>query len=272
MDVGGPIYRVLRDEVRAGRPVAVCTVVAVREGGAETPLGAKLLVRPGHVPLGSFGDAELDRVVARDAEAVLALGRSEERSVGRRGEHGAHDVTYFVESHAPPPHLVLVGAADVTRALVRLGRLLGYRTTVCDPRATFTTAARFPEAHEVVVDWPDRYLTSAALDERSVVCVLTHDERIDVPALVAALRSPAGYVGAMGSRRTTSDRIRRLLEAGVDQGDVDRISAPIGLDLGSTTPEETAVSILAEVIARRNQRAGAPLAGGDGPLHGPSPS
>ena len=271
MDVGGPIYRVLRDEVRAGRPVAVCTVVAVREGVA-TPLGAKLLVRPGHAPLGTFGDAELDRVVARDAEAVLSLGRSEERSLGRQGEHGAHDVTYFVESHAPPPHLVLVGAADVTRALVRLGGLLGYRTIVCDPRATFTTFARFPEADEVVVDWPDRYLSSTTLDERAVVCVLTHDERVDVPARGAARRAPAGYVGARGSRRTTSDRIKRLLEAGVDQRDIDRIAAPIGLDLGSTTPEETAVSILAEVIARRNHRAGAPLAEGDGPLHGPPPS
>jgi xanthine dehydrogenase accessory factor len=166
------------------------------------------------------------------------------------------------------------GAVDFTGALVRIGKVLGFRVTVCDAREVFATRARFPEADEVVVDWPDRYLarSGASLTVRDAVCVLTHDAKFDVPALVAALATDAGYIGAMGSRRTHAERVARLGDAGVGPDGLARIHAPIGLDLGARTPEETAVSICAEIIARRTGRADArPLRDTAGPIHA-SPS
>jgi xanthine dehydrogenase accessory factor len=179
-------------------------------------------------------------------------------------------VSVFVESFAPPPRMLIFGAVDFTGALVRVAKVLGYRVTVCDAREVFATRARFPEADEVVVDWPDRLLgrVGASLTPRDAVCVLTHDAKFDVPALTAALGTGAGYVGAMGSRRTHDDRLARLREAGVDDEALRRIRSPIGLDLGARTPEETAVSICAEIIAQRTGRADArPLRDTDGPIH-----
>jgi xanthine dehydrogenase accessory factor len=166
--------------------------------------------------------------------------------------------------------MLVFGAVDFTAALVKVAKVLGYRVTVCDAREVFATRARFPQADEVVVDWPDRLLgrVGPSLTSRDVVCVLTHDAKFDVPALVAALATDAGYVGAMGSRRTHADRVARLVDAGVDQAGLDRIRAPIGLDLGARTPEETAVSICAEIIAQRTGREDArPLRDTDGPIH-----
>ncbi|MFT4296957.1 MAG: XdhC family protein [Micropruina sp.] len=165
------------------------------------------------------------------------------------------------------PRLLIFGAVDVAGALSRLGRQLGYRVTVCDARALFATAERFPDADQVVVDWPARYLASIEVDARTVIAVLTHEERFDVPLLTAALDGPAGYIGAMGSRRTHQRRLGLLREAGVSAQALERLHSPIGLDLGAVTPMETAVSIMAEVIASRTGAAARPLAQGSGPIH-----
>ncbi|WP_171908591.1 XdhC family protein, partial [Streptomyces nanshensis] len=180
-------------------------------------------------------------------------------------------VTLLVESSAPPPRMLVFGAIDFAAALARAGAFLGYRVTVCDARPVFATASRFPDAHEVVVEWPHRYLDSQELDSRTVVCVLTHDAKFDVPLLERALRLPVAYVGAMGSRRTHLARLEQLREAGVGEAQLARLRSPIGLDLGARTPEETAVSIAAEIVAVRHGGSGIPLTGAHTPIHrGPS--
>jgi len=257
------IFDVLRDAIRAEQPVALATVI----DGPGT--GGKLLVRPDEAPLGTLGDPDLDRVVGRDALGELAAGTTGVRHYGPQGQANETDVAVFVESFAPPPQLLVFGAVDFTGALARVGKVLGYRVTVCDAREVFATKARFPFADEVVVDWPHRLLERVGheLGPRDAVCVLTHDPKFDVPAVLAALRTGVGYLGAMGSRRTTDDRNRRLREEGASEEELRRIKAPIGLDIGARTPEETAVSILAEVIAARTGRAAPSLRDADGPIH-----
>jgi xanthine dehydrogenase accessory factor len=257
------LYPALRDALRAGDPVALATVV---EG---IGIGAKLLVRPGAAPIGSLGDADLDRVVARDALGELEAGLTSTRHYGAHGEARERDVSVFIESFAPPPHMVIFGAVDFTAALSRVAKLLGYRVTVCDARAVFATVARFPAADEVVNDWPDRHLAKIAddLGPRDAVCVLTHDHKFDVPAIMAAAATRVGYIGAMGSRRTHAQRVERLREAGITDEALARVMSPIGLDLGARTPEETAISICAEIIARRTGRTAPSLRDAEGPIH-----
>ena len=258
------IYETLRDTLAAEEAVALATMV-------EGPdVGAKLLVRPGAAPLGTLGNPDLDRVVARDALGELEAGLTSTRHYGPNGEARAADVAVFIESFAPTPRMVIFGAVDFTAALARAGKVLGYRVTVCDARAVFATVQRVPMADEVVNDWPDRYLTKVGeeLGPRDAVCVLTHDHKFDVPALVGALDTRAGYIGAMGSRRTHDDRVRRLREAGVGDDGLSRIMAPIGLDIGARTPEETAIAICAEIIALRTGRHAPSLRDGSGPIHG----
>ena len=256
------LFARLRRDVAAERPVALATVI----DGAQT--GAKLLVTPDAVA-GTLGDDDLDRVVTRDVRGALAVGSTGVRHYGAAGEARREDVSVFIECFAPPPRLVLFGAVDFAGALVRLGVGVGYRVVVCDARATFATAARFPEAHEVVVDWPHRYLDGigADLGPRDAVCVLTHDPKFDVPAIIAALATDVGYLGAMGSRRTTKERNQRLRVEGVTDEQLTRLMAPIGLDLGGRTPEETAISILAEIIAHRTGRHVPSLRDADGDIH-----
>ncbi|MFD3456924.1 XdhC family protein [Streptomyces sp. NPDC058691] len=245
------------DAVAAGRPVAVATTVS----GADA--GARLVVRPGD-RAGGLGDAELDAVVAADVRTMLARGANGLRRYGER--------RVFVRSFAPPPRLLVFGATDFASALARQGALLGHRVTVCDARPVFTTAARFPDAHEVAVEWPHRYLAAEAAagrtDTRTMVAVLTHDPKFDVPLLEVALRLPAlGFVGAMGSRRTHEDRLERLRRAGLTPAELARLCSPIGLDIGALTPQETAVSIAAEIIAGRRGGSGGPLSATEGPIH-----
>jgi xanthine dehydrogenase accessory factor len=163
--------------------------------------------------------------------------------------------------------MLVFGAIDFAAAVARAGKFLGYRVTVCDARQIFATPARFPEADEVVVDWPHRYLARTPVDERTVICVLTHDPKFDVPLLEVALRTPAGYIGAMGSRRTHEDRLARLREAGLSTAELARLRSPIGLDLGARTPEETAVSVAAELIQLRWGGSGRPLTATSGRIH-----
>lgn len=166
-----------------------------------------------------------------------------------------------------PPRLIIIGAVEFSVALSRLGAASGFEVSVCDPRDAFAAPARFPDAHEVVHEWPHDYLARTPIDARTAICVLTHDPRFDVPALTIALRSPAGYVGAMGSRRTHDDRARRLREAGVTDAEAERLRSPIGLALGGRTPEETALSILAEIVMVRSGGRGEALRDATGPVH-----
>ncbi len=257
------LFQILRSAIDTEAPVALATVI-------DGPnVGAKLLVRPDQDPLGSLGDPDLDRVVARDTLGELAAGTTGVRHYGPHGEAREETVSVFVESFAPPPQLLVFGAVDFTGALARIGKVLGYRVTVCDAREVFATRARFPFADEVVVDWPHRLLDRVGdqLGPRDAVCVLTHDPKFDVPAVIAALRTDVGYLGAMGSRRTTDERNRRLREEGVTDDELARVMAPIGLDLGARTPEETAISILAEVISTRTGRDAPSLRDADGEIH-----
>jgi xanthine dehydrogenase accessory factor len=258
------IYGALHHAIRAEDPVALATVV-------EGPhIGAKLLVRPSGETQGTVGDEDLDRVVTRDALGELAAGRSGIRHYGDHGEAREGTVSIFIESFAAPPRMLIFGAVDFTAALARVSKILGYRVTVCDAREVFATRARFPMADEVIVDWPDRLLAEVGADlgPRDAVCVLTHDAKFDVPAVTAALATEVGYIGVMGSRRTHDNRTARLVDAGVDQAGLERLQSPIGLDIGARTPEETAVSIVAEIIGRRTGRVAQALRDAEGPIHG----
>lgn len=262
-----PLYQTLRDCLRAEVPVVLATVVA---STAPDRLGAKLLVPRDAAALGSLGDAGLDTVIRRDALGALISGHSDTRHYGLTGEARQDDVTVFIEAFSPPPRMIILGAVDFSAALAEVAQVLGYRVIVCDARAVFATTTRFPAADEVVVDWPDRYLAQVGpeLGPRDSICVLTHDTKFDVPAILAALKTEVGYVGAMGSRRTKERREARLLEEGVSEADLARVRAPIGLDLGARTPEETAVSICAEIIASQTgTETPLPLSRSTGAIH-----
>lgn len=260
----GVLFDELGDALRSERPVALVTVL---EGPQP---GAKMLVRPSRARLGGLGDPDLDTAVERDAVGALRAGLTEVRHYGLRGETRGEGIVAFIESFTPPPRMVIFGAVDFTASLARVAKLLGYRVTVCDAREVFATARRFPMADEILVDWPDRYLQTVGsqLGPRDAICVLTHDPKFDVPAITEALRTDVGYIGAMGSRRTTAERERRLLEAGVARADLDHVMAPIGIDIGARTPEETAISICAEIIARQTGKLdGVSLKETEGPIH-----
>ncbi len=234
------------------------------------------MIEPGGPPTGTLGDAELDRVVARDALAELEAARSGVRHYGPHGETTPEDlvdspvVRVFVESHAPPPQMWIFGAVDFTAALARVAKVLGYRVTVCDAREVFATRRRFPMADEVLVSWPSPVFEErgARLGARDAVCILTHDPKFDVPAVVGALATDVGYIGVMGSRTTHDKRLARLAEAGVTAPDqLARLMSPIGLDIGARTPEETAISIGAEIIAVRTGREAPSLRDSTGNIH-----
>jgi xanthine dehydrogenase accessory factor len=255
-------------DIALHRPIAVATVIA----HPDTEWVGRRLVIGESSAEGFLGSARADDAVADDARGLLAAGRTAVLTYGPDGERQGEGMEVFVAGHAPRPRMIVFGAIDFAASLTRQGALLGYRVTVCDARPVFATPARFPGADEVVVDWPDRYLaaqqTLGAIDARTVICVLTHDPKFDVPVLAVALRLPrVGYVGAMGSRRTHLDRLDRLHEIGLTEAETSMLSSPIGLDLGARTPEETAVSIVAEIIARRWGGGGRPLAEVDTRIH-----
>ncbi|HEX5188897.1 MAG TPA: XdhC family protein [Streptosporangiaceae bacterium] len=252
--------------VWAGEPVAVATVI---EGPGT--VGARRVIWPaGHDPhtTGNLGSGDrLDQATDDDARGMLAQGLTGVRHYGADGERRMDELSVFVQSFAPPPRMLVFGAIDFAAAVARIGKFLGYRVTVCDARPVFATAARFPDADEVVTDWPHRYLSGITTDERTVICVLTHDPKFDVPVLEVALRAPAAYIGAMGSRRTHEDRLERLREAGMTDDELARLRSPVGLDLGARTPEETAVAIAAELIQLRWGGSGQPLTATEGRIH-----
>ncbi|HET7350698.1 MAG TPA: XdhC/CoxI family protein [Marmoricola sp.] len=256
-------------DIRAGRPVALATVV---EHPDPTWVGRRVVVRPEGEPSGSLGSDRADDAVRDDALGLLAAGHHATLTYGPDGERRGEGMRVFVWAFAPAPRMLVFGAIDFAAAVARVGAFLGYHVTVCDARPVFATHSRFPEADEVVVKWPHKYLReevdAGRIDPRTVVCVLTHDPKFDVPVLELALRLPeVAYVGAMGSRRTHEDRLKRLLDAGLTEEELSRLHSPIGLDLGARTPEETAVSIAAEIVARRWGGTGDPLSQTDGRIH-----
>lgn len=263
------VFERLADAIDGGVPVALVTVLDVdpRAGAAAGARpGAKLLVTDRDVA-GGLGNEGLDAAATDDARGLLAQGQTGQRRYGLRGQRRRDDVLVFIESFTPPPRMLVFGAIDYAAAVAGVGAFLGYHVTVCDARGVFATPERFPGAQEVVVDWPHRYLERTAVDARTVICVLTHDPKFDVPLLEVALGTPAAYVGAMGSRRTHADRLRQLRRRGVTAAALDRLRSPIGLDLGARTPEETAVSIAAEVIRCRWGGSGRPLSDTTGAIH-----
>ena len=212
--------------VRAERPVALAVPIEGEDAGAKRLISM---------------DESPDGELATRSRELLARGETGLVTVGEE--------KIFVSSFAPRPNLYVFGAIDHAAAVARMGRFLGYRVTVCDARAKFVTPERFPEVDELVVSWPDAFLREAPVDERTAICVLTHDHKFDVPLLKVALATEAGYIGAMGSRRTNDARADRLRAEGVSEAALARIHAPIGLPIGSRTPEEVAVAIAAEIVA-----------------------
>jgi xanthine dehydrogenase accessory factor len=266
-----PQFGEIAAAVRGQQPVAVATVIA-----GPGQVGARRVIWPaGHVAgetTGVLGSGDrLDQAVDDDARGMLAQGLTGVRRYGPDGERRRDELAVFVQSFAPPPRMLVFGAIDFAAAVARIGKFLGYRVTVCDARPVFATSARFPDADEVITDWPHRYLAETSTDERTVICVLTHDPKFDVPVLEVALRAPAAYIGAMGSRRTHDDRLDRLREAGLSDQELERLRSPVGLDLGARTPEETAVAIAAELIQLRWGGSGQPLTLTSGRIHHEAP-
>jgi len=253
----------IADAVAQEIPVAVATII---EGPGE--IGARRLIWEDQRASGTLGAGDrLDQAVDDDARGMLAQGLTGVRRYGPDGERRREELAVFVQSFAPAPRMLVFGAIDFAAAVARVGKFLGYRVTVCDARPVFATASRFPDADEVVTDWPHRYLSGITTDDRTVICVLTHDPKFDVPLLEVALRRPAAYIGAMGSRRTHDDRLARLREAGMTDAELARLRSPVGLDLGARTPEETAVAIAAELIQLRWGGSGHPLTTTSGRIH-----
>jgi xanthine dehydrogenase accessory factor len=257
----------LAKSIQTEEPVALATVVAHPD---QARVGRHLVVWPTKTS-GDLGSPRAEAAIADDARGLLATGRSGTLHYGVEGQRRGEGMSVFVNSFEPPPRLLVFGAIDFATAMARLGSFLGYRVTVCDARPIFATKSRFPDADEVIVDWPHRYLAAEVeagrIDQRTAIAVLTHDPKFDVPVLEVALRCEAGYIGAMGSRRTHEDRLTRLREAAMTEDELSRLSSPIGLDLGARTPEETAVSIAAEIISLRWGGAGKRLTEVAGRIH-----
>jgi xanthine dehydrogenase accessory factor len=253
------LFERLAEALHADRPVALVT----RLDGAQA--GGKLLVFEDDAH-GDLGTPGLNHAAAGEARALLAVGETATRSFGEDGEPVGVEVRLFIAAYAPKPAMYIFGAIDFSRAMARIGKYLGYQVTVIDARPVFATKQRIPDADDVVVAWPDEFLAKAPVSERTALIVLTHDVKFDIPLLRVALRTEAGYIGAMGSRRTHANRIDELRAAGIGDADLAR-SAPIGLDIGARTPEETAISIAAEIIALRERRRGGRLSEGSLPVH-----
>lgn len=236
------LYAEFSSAVADGRLVALATVL---NGSA---IGRKLLIRADGTALGSLGDPELNELVVQKGKQLLATQRTERFQVEREADM----LDVFIEVHAPPPRLIIVGAVHVAIHLITLVKTLGFYTVVVDARSAFATAERFPHVDRLIHQWPADALQELGIDESTCVVVLTHDEKLDNPALEVALQSPARYIGALGSKKTHARRVEHLKKAGVTDEQIARIHAPIGLNLGGRKPEEIAMSIAAQIVQVRN--------------------
>ena len=263
------------DCLRRGEAFAFATVIGIRAPNPApgVQLGAKLLVRFSGPTTGSLGSPLLDAVVERRLRSALSASHGGTWHCDVNGSGAVDEITFFIDVYPMRPRMIIFGAVDFTSALVKVAKTLGYLVTVCDARSTFAVRARFPDADHVVVDWPDRYLRSLTvpLEPTDAVCLLTHDQKFDVPALSEALRTRVGYIGAMGSRQTNDVRRKRLELLGVTTDQLERLMAPIGIDIGARSPEETAISICAEIIALRSNTSVTSLRDGTGPIHRRTP-
>jgi xanthine dehydrogenase accessory factor len=242
------------------RPAALVTLIDGEQAGAKLYVDEERTV-------GTLGGGELlDKNAGREARGLLHEGRSSMRDFGTDGASLGSGQRVYVSVHAEPPRMIVFGAIDFSSALAPLAKGLGYRVTIADPRSAFLKSRRFSAAAETQVGWPDKVLEGVELGPRDAVLIFTHDPKLDVPAVQAALATGAGYIGALGSRNTTADRNRRLREVGVTEEELERVFAPCGLDIGASTVEETAVSVLAEIIAHRAGRHGQPLREAHGPI------
>jgi xanthine dehydrogenase accessory factor len=256
------VERIALETTAAGAPVAVATLL---DGPSA---GSRLAVIDNRV-IGSLHAGDLlDRNVAREAQGLLEEGKTTVRRFGADGATLGDDLRVHIRAYAPPPQMYIIGAIDFAAALAPFAAQIGYQVTICDARDRFARSPRFSSVATVKIGWPQEVMRDVELGPRDAVLVFTHDSKFDEPALVSALATNAGYIGALGSRQTTADREERLRRAGVGEADLARIHAPCGLDIGSRTAEETAVSVLAEIIAARAQRAGTPLRLTEGPIHG----
>jgi xanthine dehydrogenase accessory factor len=256
----GELFRAVARAIREKEPVALVTQV---QGAAP---GSKMLIGEESVE-GSLGDPKLDSAVVDQARAMLDMAATGTRTFGPQGQGSGDDVEVFIQSFAQPPQMLVFGAVNLANAVVRMGQFLGYRVTLVDARRVFATRDRFPDADEIVVKWPDEYLTETPVNRRTAICILTHDQKFDIPLLKIALDTDAGYIGAMGSRRTHEKRRDTLREEGVPEEKIERIQAPLGLDIGARTPEEVAVGIAGQIIAMRNGRKGGFLKEAKGRIH-----
>ena len=256
-----PEFADIASHIEQEQAVGVATLI-YSEGG----IGARIILTKSDAN-GTLGNSQLDHAAIEGARALLKHGTTKTLKLGPNGENRMDDVSVFVESFAPAPRMIIFGAIDFAAAVARIGKFMGYYVIVCDARALFATKRRFPDADEVIIDWPHRYLPKVEVDETTVICVLTHDPKFDVPVLEIALRTSAGYVGAMGSRRTHEDRLVRLREIGMTEAEISKLKSPIGLDLGGRTPEETAISIAAEIISNQVGGTNQPLTKGTESIH-----
>ena len=256
----GDLFKAIAHALREKEPVALVTEVQ-----GPNP-GAKMLVGEESV-LGSLDDEGLDGAVTEHARGMIDMAMTGTRTYGPQGQGNSEEVEVFIQAFSQPPDMYVLGAVNLAAAVVRLGKFLGYRVTVVDARKVFANKERFPEADDVVVQWPNEFLEIAPISRRTAIVILTHDPKFDIPILEFALKSPVGYLGAMGSRRTHEKRKANLREVGITDEEMERIHAPLGLDLGARTPEETAVSIMAQIIALRSGRAGGHLDAASGRIH-----
>ena len=244
-------------------PLAIATVVSAPD---DRQLGCHSRVET-NVVTGTLDEPGLQDAVVEDARGLLAHGSSRTCTFGPGGERRREDVSVFIHVLSSRPRMLVYGATDFAAGVADIGRFLGFHVTVCDARAVFATPGRFPRADEVVTAWPHRHLASTVVDERTVICVLTHDPKFDEPVLAEALGTSAGFIGVLGSRRTHEDRLARLRARGIDEAALSRLRSPVGLDLGGRTPEETAISIAAEIVGERWGGSGQPLRHCTGPIH-----
>ncbi|HEU5003035.1 MAG TPA: XdhC/CoxI family protein [Actinomycetota bacterium] len=256
----GEIFDALRKAIDAQDPVALVTEVQ-----GPNP-GAKMLVGEESV-LGSLGDEGLDGAVLDHARGMIEMSQTGTRTYGPQGQGNSEEVEVFIQAFSQPPDMYVLGAVNLASAVVHLGKFLGYKVTLVDARKIFANRDRYPEADEVIVQWPNEFLETAPISKRTAIVILTHDPKFDIPILEFALKSPVGYIGAMGSRRTHEKRKANLREVGITDEEIARVHAPLGIDLGSRTPEETAVSIMAQIIALRSGRSGGHLDQAAGRIH-----
>ena len=265
------VLSLVHDCLRHDEGCAFATVIATRDQGPShgPQLGAKVVARDVGPMVGSLGSSRLDAAVEQRLRRALAVSRGGIWRCGVDGNENRDEVTLFIDVYPSPARMFIFGAVDFTRALVKVAKALDYRVTVCDARKTFATSERFPEADHVVVDWPDHFLRTLTPSPgpSDAICVLTHDQKFDVPALIEALKTPAGYIGAMGSRQTNVVRRHRLESVGLSAPQLERLMAPIGIDIGARSPEETAIAICAEIIARRSDTPVPSLRNATGPIH-----